>query len=49
MRARRCQSYKRENRVGSPPESRPASTRRELQEAHQEPSYGRGKEKLVKI
>jgi hypothetical protein len=49
MRARRYQWYKRENGVRYLPESMQASTRPELQEAHQEPSYGRGKEKLVKI
>jgi putative transposase len=45
----RCQWHKRENVVGYLPKSVQASMRRKLQEAYQEPTYERAKEKLSKI
>jgi transposase-like protein len=45
----RCQWHKRENVVGYLPKSMQAQVRRKLQEAYQEPSYERAKEKLSKI
>lgn len=45
----RCQWHKRENVVGYLPKSMQPSMRRKLQEAYQEPTYERAKEKLSKI
>lgn len=45
----RCQWHKRENVVGYLPKSMQASMRRKLQEAYQEPTYERAREKLSKI
>jgi len=45
----RCQWHKRENVVSYLPKSMQASMRRKLQEAYQEPTYERVKEKLSKI
>jgi transposase-like protein len=45
----RCQWHKRENVVGYLPKSMQSSMRRKLQEAYQEPTYERAKEKLSKI
>jgi transposase-like protein len=45
----RCQWHKRENVVGYLPKSMQASMRRKLQEAYQEPTYEKAKEKLSKI
>jgi len=45
----RCQWHKRENVVGYLPKGMQASMRRKLQEAYQEPTYERAKEKLLKI
>jgi transposase-like protein len=45
----RCQWHKRENVVGYLPKSMQTSMRRKLQEAYQEPTYERAKEKLSKI
>ena len=45
----RCQWHKRENVVGYLPKSMQASMRRKLQEAYQESTYERAKDKLSKI
>ena len=45
----RCQWHKRENVVSYLPKSMQASMRRKLQEAYQEPTYERVKDKLSKI
>ena len=45
----RCQWHKRENVVGYLPKTIQASVRRKLQEAYQEPTYEKAKEKLAKI
>jgi putative transposase len=45
----RCQWHKRENVVGYLPKSMQASMRRKLQEAYQESTYERAREKLSKI
>jgi len=45
----RCQWHKRGNVVSYLPKSIQASIRRKLQEAYQEPTYERAKEKLLKI
>jgi putative transposase len=45
----RCQWHKRENVVGYLPKSMQAAMRRRLQEAYQEPTYEKAKEKLSKI
>jgi transposase-like protein len=45
----RCQWHKRENVVGYLPKSMQAGMRRKLQEAYQEPTYERAREKLSKI
>jgi transposase-like protein len=45
----RCQWHKRENVVSYLPKSMQASMRRKLQEAYQEPTYEKAKEKLGKI
>ncbi|MGB9627547.1 MAG: IS256 family transposase [Thermodesulfobacteriota bacterium] len=45
----RCQWHKRENVVSYLPKSMQAQMRRRLQEAYQEPTYERAKEKLSKI
>lgn len=45
----RCQWHKRENVVGYLPKGMQASMRRNLQEAYQEPTYEKAKEKLLKI
>jgi transposase-like protein len=45
----RCQWHKRENVVSYLPKSMQASMRRKLQEAYQEPTYEKAKEKLLKI
>ena len=45
----RCQWHKRENVVSYLPKSMQASVRRKLQEAYQEPTYEKAKEKLSKI
>jgi len=45
----RCQWHKRENVVSYLPKSMQASMRRKLQEAYQEPTYGKVKGKLSKI
>lgn len=45
----RCQWHKRENVVGYLPKALQASMRRKLQEAYEEPTYERAKEKLLKI
>lgn len=45
----RCQWHKRENVVGYLPKTMQACMRRKLQEAYQEPTYEKAKEKLLKI
>lgn len=45
----RCQWHKRENVVGYLPKSMQAQMRRRLQEAYQEPTYEKAKDKLLKI
>jgi putative transposase len=45
----RCQWHKRENVVSYLPKSMQASMRRKLQEAYQEPTYEKAKEKLAKV
>ena len=45
----RCQWHKRENVVGYLPKSMQAQLRRRLQEAYQEPTYEKAKEKLLRI
>lgn len=45
----RCQWHKRENVVGYLPKGMQASMRRKLQEAYQEPTYEKAKEKLLRI
>lgn len=45
----RCQWHKRENVVGYLPKSMQASVRRKLQEAYQELTYEKAKERLLKI
>ena len=45
----RCQWHKRENVVSYLPKSMQASMRRKLQEAYQEPTYEKAKERLSKI
>jgi len=45
----RCQWHKRENVVGYLPKSMQAGMRRKLQQAYQEPTYERAREKLSKI
>ena len=45
----RCQWHKRENVIGYLPKGMQGSMRRKLQEAYEEPSYERAKEKLLKI
>jgi len=45
----RCQWHKRENVVGYLPKSMQPSMRRKLQEAYQEPTYEKAKEKVSKI
>jgi putative transposase len=47
--AQRCQWHKRENVVSYLPKAMQASMRRKLQEAYEEPTYERAKEKLLKI
>ena len=45
----RCQWHKRENVIGYLPKGMQASMRRKLQEAYEEPTYEKAKEKLLKI
>jgi len=45
----RCQWHKRENVIGYLPKGMQGSMRRRLQEAYEEPTYERAKEKLLKI
>jgi transposase-like protein len=45
----RCQWHKRENVIGYLPKGMQASMRRRLQEAYEEPTYEKAKEKLLKI
>lgn len=45
----RCQWHKRENVVSYLPKTMQASMKRKLQEAYQEPTYEKAKEKLLKI
>jgi transposase-like protein len=45
----RCQWHKRENVMSYLPKSMQAAMRRKLQEAYQEPTYERAKEKIAKI
>ena len=45
----RCQWHKRENVIGYLPKGMQGSMRRKLQEAYEEPSYEKAKEKLLKI
>jgi transposase-like protein len=45
----RCQWHKRENVIGYLPKGMQGSTRRRLQEAYEEPTYEKAKEKLLKI
>ena len=45
----RCQWHKRENVIGYLPKGMQGSMRRKLQEAYEEPTYEKAKEKLLKI
>lgn len=45
----RCQWHKRENVIGYLPKGMQGSMRRKLQEAYEEPSYEKAKEKLLRI
>jgi putative transposase len=45
----RCQWHKRENVIGYLPKGMQGATRRKLQEAYEEPTYEKAKEKLLKI
>jgi transposase-like protein len=45
----RCQWHKRENVIGYLPKGMQGSMRRRLQEAYEEPTYEKAKEKLLKI